>query len=122
MNTIISDKIFWVSEEADGVLDISNLVEKYFKKENMKLRNVVDGLQAMLIQGKITSEIAESVKHAIRTRTSYDHYLYGDFESFIKDGDLSRRDMVDSITLAIHYFKNEEHTKLLRYLYKTILK
>ena len=121
MNTIIS-KLVWVTGETEELLGISELIEKYFKRENMKFRNMVDGLQTMLIEGKLSVKTARVIKNAISTETIVGHSLCVDLEGFIESGDLSRQDTCDAIRLAIHYFKNKEHTKILRYLYETILK
>ena len=121
MNTLIN-KITWLTVKDKEVLDAANLVEEYFKIENLKFRNIVDGLQTMLIERKLSVRTIKAIRKAIFTETEYSHSMYKNLESFVKNKDLSRQEMANAITLAIHYFKNEEHTKILRHLYATILK
>jgi len=100
---------------------ILNLVEKYFKRENVKFRNIVDSLQTILIEELVYVKTLKEICNNLRIGCDMEHSLYKDLDRFIVNEELPRQDFVDAINLAIFYFNNKKHTEVLRHLYETIL-
>ena len=100
---------------------IKDLKEKYFKQENRKFRNIVDGVQTHLIERDLTFERLEKVKEELRGESSEPDPFTIQCLEWVVDEQISIDDIIDAFDLAVFYYKKLDHTDTLRKLYKTIL-